>query len=170
MGFLHLRRISSEESRYLAFHCVIEMKNIDLEDSSLWPKNVVIGRYRLNDSSWEWLKTLPKSSQSKVKQKFLKCSVYNARSVRNKTMKINCAILSSQSQLITITESWIQTNENDDFLIKKCLPENYIPLTFPGSSRLMLVFFSYIEKIFLFLFIKIYATETSKLLLVEYFP
>ena len=38
-------------------------------------------------------------------------------------------ILSSQSQLITITEKWIQTNENDDFLMKKCLPENYIPLS-----------------------------------------
>ena len=35
------------------------------------------------------------------------------------------------SQLITITESWIQTNENDDFLINECLPENYIPLSFP---------------------------------------
>ena len=46
-------------------------------------------------------------------------------------MEINCAILSSQSQLITITESWIQTNENDDFLIKECLPEIYIPLSFP---------------------------------------
>ena len=46
-------------------------------------------------------------------------------------MEINSAILSSQSQLITITESWIQTNENDDFLIKECLPENYIPLSFP---------------------------------------
>ena len=35
------------------------------------------------------------------------------------------------SQLITITESWIQTNENDDFLINECLPENDIPLSFP---------------------------------------
>ena len=61
MGLLHLRKISSEESRYHAFHCVFEMKDIDLEDPSLWPKNVVIGRYRLNDSSREWLKTLPKN-------------------------------------------------------------------------------------------------------------
>ena len=51
--------------------------------------------------------------------------------MRNKTMEINSAILSSQSQLITNTESWIQTSENDDFLIKECLPENYIPLSFP---------------------------------------
>ena len=51
--------------------------------------------------------------------------------MRNKTMEINSAILSSQSQLITSTESWIQTSENDDFLIKECLPENYIPLSFP---------------------------------------
>ena len=35
------------------------------------------------------------------------------------------------SQLITNTESWIQTNENDDFLIKQCLPDKYIPLSFP---------------------------------------
>ena len=41
------------------------------------------------------------------------------------------AILSSQSQLITTTENWIQTNENDEFLIKVSLPESYIPLTFP---------------------------------------
>ena len=46
-------------------------------------------------------------------------------------MEINSALLSSQSQLITITESWIQTNQNDDFLINKCLPENYIPFSFP---------------------------------------
>ena len=46
-------------------------------------------------------------------------------------MEINSAFLSSQSQLITITESWIQTNENNDFLIKECLPENYILLSFP---------------------------------------
>ena len=57
---------------------------------------------------------------------------YSGWHVRNKTMEINSAILSSQSQLITITESWIHTNENDDFLIKECLPENYIPLSFPG--------------------------------------
>ena len=61
MGLLHLRKTSSEESRYHAFHCVFKMKNIGLEDPSLWPKNVVIGRYRLNDSSREWLKTLPKN-------------------------------------------------------------------------------------------------------------
>ena len=36
-----------------AFHCVFEMKDIDLEDPSLWRKNVVIGRYRLKDSSRE---------------------------------------------------------------------------------------------------------------------
>ena len=46
-------------------------------------------------------------------------------------MEINSAILTSQSQLITFTESWIQTNENHDFLMKECLPENYIPLSFP---------------------------------------
>ena len=46
-------------------------------------------------------------------------------------MEFNSAILTSQSQMITITESWIQTNENDDFLIKECLPEKYIPLSFP---------------------------------------
>ena len=27
MGLLHLRKISSEESRYHAFHCVFEMKD-----------------------------------------------------------------------------------------------------------------------------------------------
>ena len=46
-------------------------------------------------------------------------------------MEITSAILSSQSQLITITESWIQTNENDDFFIEEYLPESYIPLPFP---------------------------------------
>ena len=30
MWLLHLRKISSEESRYLAFHCVFEMNDIDL--------------------------------------------------------------------------------------------------------------------------------------------
>ena len=47
MGLLQIRKISSEKSRYHAFHCVFEMKDIDLEDPSLSPKNVVIGRYRL---------------------------------------------------------------------------------------------------------------------------
>ena len=46
-------------------------------------------------------------------------------------MEINFTILSSQSQLITNTESWIQTNENVDFPIKECLHEKYIPLSFP---------------------------------------
>ena len=46
-------------------------------------------------------------------------------------MEINSAILSSQSQLNAITESWIQTNENDDILILELLPENFIPLSFP---------------------------------------
>ena len=61
MGLLHSRKISSEESSYHACYCVFEMNDTDLEDPSLWPKNVVIGRYRLNDSSREWLKTLPKN-------------------------------------------------------------------------------------------------------------
>ena len=61
MGLLHVRKIPSEETRYHAFHCVFEMKDIDLEDPSLWPKNVVIGRYRLNDSYRELLKLLPKN-------------------------------------------------------------------------------------------------------------
>ena len=42
-GLLHTRKISSEESRYHAFHRVFEMDDIDLEDLSLWPKYVVIG-------------------------------------------------------------------------------------------------------------------------------
>ena len=169
MGLHHINKRSSEESRYHAFHCVFQMKEIDLEDPSLWPQNVVIGRYGLNDSSRERLKTLPKNLQSEVKPEFLTSSVYNARSVRNKTVEINSALLSSQSHVITFTESWIQTNENTDFLIKEYLPESYIPWTFSrefstGDGIL------HIERIFLFLLFKIYATKTSKLLLVKYFP
>ena len=66
----------------------------------------------------------------KSEDRVLKCSVYNPRSVRNKTMKNNSAILSSQSQFITITESWIQIIENDDFIIKDCLAESFVPLSF----------------------------------------
>ena len=167
MGLLYINKRSSEESN--AFQCVFQMKDIDLEDPSLWPQNVVIGRYRLNDSSRERLKTLPKNLESKVKPEFLKCLVYNARLVRNKTVEINSAILSSQSHVITFAESWIQTNENNYFLIKEYLNESYIPWTF---SREFSTGYGvlHIERIFLFLLFKIYATKTSKLLLVEYFP
>ena len=79
-------------------------------------------------------------------------------------MEINSAILSSQLQLITITESWIQTNESDDFLKKNVCLEFIFHCPFPVSFRLVVVFISYIEKIFLFLLIKVYAIEHSKLL------
>ena len=101
---------------------------------------------------------------------FLKCSVYNARSVRNKTMEINYAILPSQSQLITITESWIQTNENDDFFINEGLPENCFPLSFlrefSTGGGIPLIH----RKDISIPVIQNLGNQTSKLLLVEYFP
>ena len=85
-------------------------------------------------------------------------------------MEINSALLSCQSQLTTITESWIQTNENDDFLIKKCLPEIYIPLSFSREFSIGGGILLIHRKEISISVIKIYATKTPKLLLVEYFP
>ena len=39
-GWLYIGKLSSEESRSHSLHCVFEMKEVDLEDPSLWPKNM----------------------------------------------------------------------------------------------------------------------------------
>lgn len=59
LNLLAIRMVSKTDAPWKSFHCVFDSECADLEDPNLWPENVVIGRFGLNDAARTWLKTLP---------------------------------------------------------------------------------------------------------------
>ena len=59
---LHIREVSKQESPYKSFHAVFQEKDIEeIEKAENWPQGILIGRFRLNETAWQWLKNLPRS-------------------------------------------------------------------------------------------------------------
>ena len=59
---LHIREVSKQESPYKSFHAVFREKDIEeIEEAENWPQGILIGRFRLKETAWQWLKNLPRS-------------------------------------------------------------------------------------------------------------
>ena len=57
---LHIREVSKQESPYKSFHAVFQDIE-ELEKAENWTQGILIGRFRLNETAWQWLKNLPRS-------------------------------------------------------------------------------------------------------------
>lgn len=59
----------------------------------------------------------------------------NARSVRNKTSDIAAAVLSADSDLFFITETWLKSDTDETFLLRQCFYnlDEYQCVSFPRS-------------------------------------
>ena len=59
---LHIREVLKQESPYESFHAVFQEKDIEkIEKAANWTQGILIGRFRLNETAWQWLKNLPRS-------------------------------------------------------------------------------------------------------------
>ena len=68
MPVMHIREITRDGADYRSFHAVFDMDYKDIiENGDSWPDGVTIGRFRLNENSKSWLKSLPKQTQSSSK-------------------------------------------------------------------------------------------------------
>ena len=65
VNLLHIRKVNKPESRYNSFHAIFKETDVNtVENEDNWPPGIIIGRYRLNKTAWDWLYTLPKSDTS----------------------------------------------------------------------------------------------------------
>ena len=73
MPVMHIREITRDGADYQSFHAVFDMDYKKfIENGDSWPDGVTIGRFRLNENSKSWLKSLPKQTQSSSKDQTCK--------------------------------------------------------------------------------------------------
>ena len=73
MPVMHIREITRDGADYRSFHAVFDMDYKEIiENGDSWPDGVTIGRFRLNENSKSWLKSLPKQTQSSSKDQTCK--------------------------------------------------------------------------------------------------
>ena len=59
---LHIREISKQESAYKSFHAIFQEKDVEeIEKAENWPQGILIGRFRLIETAWQWLKNCSRS-------------------------------------------------------------------------------------------------------------
>ena len=84
--------MSREGSRLKSFHCVFKFNNDQVESPEFWPENVSFLRFYLNQKARE----------------------------RLASSKIRNLIKANDLNLITLTETWIKDNANDEFYLQQC--------------------------------------------------
>ena len=73
MPVMHIREITIDGADYRLFHAVFDMDYKEIiENGDSYPDGATIGRFRLNENSKSWLKSLPKQTQCSIKDQTCK--------------------------------------------------------------------------------------------------
>ena len=67
--------------------------------------------------------------------KFLKFRVFNARSINNKSLQIKDYVVENDIDLLAISETWLKSDENSDFVIRDICPSGYFFSHVPRPDR-----------------------------------
>ena len=142
---LHIRQMSISESHLKGFQCVFKFDEEKFELHGIWPENVTVSRFYLNEAARDWLKKVdlcsqlasPPLKQRSTKQRSTELNIclHNVRSVRSKIKDVNFFSEVNEISLGVFIELWITNNSDDDFILKQCCIPGFLFYSAPRVNK-----------------------------------
>ena len=73
-------------------------------------------------------------ASSRASCKLFKFGVFNAKSINNKTESIKDLVLDNKIDMLALTETWLRSNENNDFVTRDVCPDGFVITHIPRSA------------------------------------